>query len=188
MQPRLSRDFESSNIDLLFTQQTLFAQSMKHLEGEKMKPIILAAVVIVALTGVTLGQSTKQNAALDQETRKIDMAEANGPLKKDVAALEKLWADDFTVNNPRNGITHGRKGVLALIENGTIDYASFVLEIETMSFHGDVVIVMGQETIKPVSKAPFAGQTVRRRYTHFWMKRKGTWLLTACHANVICQN
>jgi len=72
--------------------------------------------------------------------------------------LEKLWADDFTVNNPRNGITHGRKGALALIENGTIDYASFVLEIETMSFHGDVVIVMGQETIKPVSKAPFAGQ------------------------------
>ena len=61
-------------------------------------------------------------------------------------------------------------------------------EIETMLFHGDTVIVMGQETVTPVGKAPFAGQTVRRRYTHFWMKRGGDWLLTARHANVISQN
>jgi hypothetical protein len=83
------------------------------------------------------------------------------------------WAEDFTVNNPRNGITNGRKEVAALIRNGTIDYASFVREIEVVLFHGDTVIVMGQETIKPVGKAPFAGQTVRRRSTHFWMKRGG---------------
>ena len=57
-----------------------------------------------------------------------------------------------------------------------------------MSFQGNTVIVMGLETIKPVGKAPYTGQTVRRRYTHFWMKREGKWLLTARHANVICQN
>lgn len=153
-----------------------------------MKPIILASVVIVALTSLVLGQSTKRNAALEQEIRRLDMAEANGLLKKNVAALEKLWAEDFTVNNPRNGITHGRKEVIALIENGTIDYASFVRGVETILFNGNTVIVMGLETIKPVNKAPYAGQTVRRRFTHFWMKRKGQWLLTARHANVICQN
>jgi len=76
--------------------------------------------------------------------------------------------------------------VVALIRNGTIDYSSFVREIETILFHGDVVIVMGAETITPVHKAPFAGQTVRRRYTHFWMRRGGEWRLTARHANVIC--
>ncbi len=105
-----------------------------------------------------------------------------------MAALEKLWAENFTVNNPRNGITHGRKEVIALIENGTIDYASFIREVETILFHGNTVIVMGLETIKPINKAPYAGQTVRRRFTHFWMKREGQWLLTARHANVICQN
>lgn len=75
-----------------------------------------------------------------------------------------------------------------LIRNGIIDYSSFVREVETMLFHGDTVIVMGLETIKPVGNAPFAGQTVRRRFTHFWMKKNGKWLLTARHANVICQN
>jgi hypothetical protein len=153
-----------------------------------MKPIILASVVIVALTSLVPGQSAKQSAVLEQEIRRLDMAEANGLLQKNVAALEKLWAENFTVNNPRNGITHGRKEVIALIENGTIDYASFVREVETILFHGNTVIVMGLETIKPINKAPYAGQTVRRRFTHFWMKRKGQWLLTARHANVICQN
>jgi len=105
-----------------------------------------------------------------------------------LGALGKLWAGDFTVNNPRNGISRGRKEVLALIRSGVIDYSSFVREVEAMLFHGDTVISMGLETIKPVGKAPFAGQTVRRRFTHFWMKKDGKWLLTARHANVMCQN
>jgi hypothetical protein len=46
---------------------------------------------------------------------------------------------------------------------------------------------MGSETITPVGKAPFAGKTIKRRFTHFWMKRSGEWRLTARHANVICQ-
>ena len=102
--------------------------------------------------------------------------------------ISSIGAEDFTVNNPRNTISHGRKEVLALIGNGIIDYSSFVREVETMLLHGDTVISMGLETLTPVGTAPFAGQTVRRRFTHFWMKRDGQWLLTARHANVICQN
>lgn len=151
-----------------------------------MKLMTLAVFMTFAMPALVLGQSTKQTGALETEIRRLDHAEAEGLLHKDVAALEKLWAEDFTVNNPRNGITNGRKEVVALINNGTIDYASFVREIETMLFHGDTVIVMGLETIKAVGKAPFAGQTVRRRYTHFWMKKRGQWILTARHANVIC--
>ena len=76
--------------------------------------------------------------------------------------------------------------MVALIRNGTIDYSSFARDIETILFHDNVVIVMGSETITPVNKAPFAGQTVRRRFTHFWMRRNGAWRLTARHANVVC--
>jgi ketosteroid isomerase-like protein len=153
-----------------------------------MKLVLLAAVVTFVVPGLALAQRAKQNDALEQEIRKLDRAEADGLLRKDVGVLAKLWAEDFTVNNPRNGISNGRKEVVALIRNGTIDYSSFVRDVETMLFHGDTVIIMGLETIKPVGKAPFAGQTVRRRFTHFWMKTRGTWLLTARHANVICQN
>jgi ketosteroid isomerase-like protein len=151
-----------------------------------MKLLFLAVIAALVVPGLVAGQTAKN--ALETEIRKLDHAEAEGLLHKDVAALEQIWAEDFTVNNPRNSITNGRKEVLALIRNGIIDYASFIREIETMLFLGDTVIVMGRETIQPGGKAPFAGQTVRRRYTHFWMKKQDRWLLTARHANVICPN
>lgn len=151
-----------------------------------MKIIFLAAIVMLVVTVSGSAQNGAQSK-LEQKIRKLDAEEAMGLLNKDIPALEKLWAVDFTVNNPRNSISDGRAVVIGLIKDGTIDYASFVREIEKIIFHGDTVITMGLETIKPVGKAPFAGQTVRRRYTHFWMKRNGTWLLTARHANVICQ-
>jgi ketosteroid isomerase-like protein len=134
--------------------------------------------------------SSAQNAAqgkLEQTIRKLDAEAASAILNKDIAVLEKLWAPDYTVNSPSNSIYDGRAVVLELVKNGTIDYTSVDREIEKMLFHGDTVITMGSETIKPVGKARSAGQTVRRRYTHFWMKRDGKWLLTARHANVICQ-
>ena len=153
-----------------------------------MRLILLAAILTLAVPGLILAQSSGKSDALEQEIRKLDATEAEALLHKDVAALEKLWAEDFTVNNPRNSISKGRKEVIALIRNGLIDYSSFVREVETIVFHGDTVISMGLETIQAQGKAPFAGQTVRRRFTHFWMKQDGKWLLTARHANVICQN
>jgi hypothetical protein len=93
--------------------------------------------------------------------------------------------DTVTVYNPRNSITRGSDAVIALIRNGIIDYSTFRREIEAILFHGSTVIVMGGETLTPVNKSPFAGQTLHRRFTHFWMLRDGEWRLTARHANVV---
>jgi ketosteroid isomerase-like protein len=156
------------------------------MQGRLFFPLLVVAAL--ACTGCASVQRTNPNDAVESEIRRLERAEADGLLQKDIAALETIWAEDFTVNNPRNSISRGRNAVVALIQNGTIDYSSFVREIEAVVFHGDTVIVMGAETITPVGKAPFAGQTVRRRFTHFWMKRNGAWRLTARHANVICGN
>jgi len=148
----------------------------------------LLIVTALAWIGCASAQSTDQNDAVEREIRRLDGAEAGGLLHKDIALLEAIWAEDFTVNNPRNSISRGRDEVVALIRNGTIDYSSLVREIEAILFHGEAVIVMGSETITPIGKAPLAGQTIRRRFTHFWMKRNGEWRLTARHANVICRD
>jgi ketosteroid isomerase-like protein len=145
---------------------------------------LATALVLLRVSGA-LAQSSAQDS-LEALIRRLDHAEAQGLLRRDSTALRRIWARDFTVNNPRNSITRGAEAVVALIRNGTIDYSSFVRDIETILFHGDVVIVMGSETITPVNKAPLAGQTVHRRFTHFWMRRSGEWRLTARHANAVC--
>jgi len=145
----------------------------------------LAAAFTIVLGGTLPAQSSGGDS-LEALIRRLDHAEAQGLLHRDSTALRRLWARDFTVNNPRNSITRGSDEVVALIRNGTIDYSSFARDIETILFHGSTVIVMGSETITPVNRSPFAGQTVRRRFTHFWMRRNGKWRLTARHANALC--
>ncbi len=153
-----------------------------------MKLLLLATVVTCVVTGSVFGQNAKHNDALEQTIRKLELAESDAVVRSDVAALDKLWAEDFTVNNPNNQVSRGRKGVVDRVRAGLLNYSSFVREIESVGVYGDTVITMGLETITPIGNAPGAGQTLRRRYTNIWMKRKGNWLLAVRHANVICRN
>ena len=54
---------------------------------------------------------------------------------------------------------------------------------------GDFAIIMGSETLVPVSSAPAAGLTagrkVVRRFTNVWKREAGAWRLYWRHANVI---
>jgi ketosteroid isomerase-like protein len=153
-----------------------------------MRRILFVTAILIFVAGWASGQSVKQSEALDQEIKRLDLAEADAIQRKDITALNKLLAEDFTVNNPRNEVIRGREEVYALMRNGTINYSSFVREPEALLFYGNTVVVMGGEVITSAGNASGAEQTVRRRYTNIWMKKKGKWLLTARHASVICQN
>ncbi|MCM3869441.1 MAG: nuclear transport factor 2 family protein, partial [Pyrinomonadaceae bacterium] len=96
-----------------------------------MKSLLLATIITCIVTGSLPGQSPRQNDALEQTIRKLELAESDAVLRSDLAALEKLWAEDFTVNNPNNQISRGRKEVLDRVRSGLLNYSSFVREIES---------------------------------------------------------
>ena len=151
-----------------------------------MKLILLVTTVFIFAAGLVSGQSVKRNEALEQEIRKLDLAHADAILRRDVEALKKLLAEEVTTNHPTNKIINESAGIFELIRNGTINYSSFERVPETFLFYKNMVIVMGNETLVPAGNAPNAGQTVCRRYTNIWMKKKGKWLLTVRHAHIIC--
>ncbi len=143
------------------------------------------AIFLILCPAVVLAQDAKkQKDTLEQEIRKLDLAEAEAIRKKDFEALDKLASKDFTTNSPRNEIVRGKEELKELMRKGVINYASFVREIEEVLIYEKTAVVMGRETII-TNDAP--SQTICRRYTNVWMKRNGTWLLTARHANIICQ-
>jgi uncharacterized protein (TIGR02246 family) len=152
-----------------------------------MKSLLLATIITCIAIPSVFAQDAKKNDALEQTIRKLEQQLVDAVLKSDVAALEKLWAEDFTVNNPQNQISRGRKEVLDRVRAGLLKYSSFTQEIEEVKIFGDTVVVMGLEVVTPVGNHPKAGQTLRRRFTNIWMKRNGQWLLSVRHANVICQ-
>lgn len=98
----------------------------------------------------------------------------------DVRTLEELWADGFTVNSPLQQVLPKRR-VLELLQSGRIRHSSFAQEIEYIGRHGDVVVLMGNDTVTD----PPDGAVSRRRYTNVWRREGGAWRSIARHAHVV---
>ena len=154
-----------------------------------MRTLLLAVVVAIASVGPASAQSAESDGSVEGQIRKLEQQDAQAVLSGDFATMERTWADDFTVNSPRNRITRGKTDVLKLIRAGNIGtYAMFVREVESVTVHQDVAVVMGMEVVKRTSTAAPTDSVVRRRYMNVWTRRDGKWLLSARQANVVCEN
>ena len=144
------------------------------------------AIVIVCYTvflNTSLAQSSRADSKVQDQIRALEQAEVAALLRNDIPAMQRNWATDYVVNNPFNVVVDASKGP---IRAGTLTYSSFKREIERVLIRGNTVIVMGSETVVPSGKSADAGKTIHRRFTNVWMKKGGRWLLTARHANVVC--
>jgi len=134
-----------------------------------------------------MSDKTKATEAM---IRKLDDEERQAALDRNLAALERLWSEDFTANAPNNAVSVGKKAVMeTFVKSGIINFSSYERKIEFIRLDGDYALVFGIENLIPKTDAPsaglVAGQTVNRRYTNIWKNEKGTWRLFARHANVI---
>jgi ketosteroid isomerase-like protein len=145
------------------------------------------SVVSVLLgSGLVAPVWTEEAMTSDERTiRSLEEQEVVAVLTQDVALLERLMSERIIVNNPQNGITPDREGVLDRVRRGLIRYSSFERRIEAIRIEGDVAIVMGLEVVVPKGDAPRAGETVRRRYTNIWKRTGSGWKSIARHANVV---
>jgi ketosteroid isomerase-like protein len=100
-------------------------------------------------------------------------------LAGDVATLDRLWTDDFAVNSPNN-VVNDKRRTLALLQTGRIRHTSMSQEVEHMSRHGDVVVVMGSDRVTD----PPGDTVTHRRFTNLWRLENGEWRCFARHANV----
>ena len=127
---------------------------------------------------------------VERVIRDRDDQERQAALSRNVDALSVLWSDDFTVNAPNNQVVVGKQAVLdTFLRSGVINFSSFERNIEFIRVDGSFAVVMGVETLVPLSDAPsaglVAGRSVRRRFTNIWKNDRGTWRLYWRHANVI---
>jgi ketosteroid isomerase-like protein len=81
------------------------------------------------------------------------------------------WRGSRRVNDKRR--------TLALLEAGRIRHTSLTSEIEQMTRHGDVVVVMGSDRVT----GPPHGTITHRRFTDLWRLEGGAWRCFARQAN-----
>ena len=124
------------------------------------------------------------DAQADAAVRQLSGEEVQAFLRRDAAALARLWSDDFVVTNPLNRFVTKRQ-VLAMVESGVLVITAFERQIEYSKVYGDTVILAGRETVTWGGKMPNAGKTEQLRITVIWMKQGGRWLQVARHANIV---
>ena len=149
-------------------------------------------IVILFVTLMSVGSRASAQAPTSDEAtvRALDDQTRIAALKRDTAALNRLWSDRLTVNAPDNTVVVGKRAVMeGYVRSGVINFSSFDRQIEFMWVDGDFAFIMGLETVVPISDAPSSGlkpgQPLRRRVTNIWKREAGTWRLYARHANVI---
>ena len=157
---------------------------VKHNTHENL--LTMRKFIITSLSLLIFVCCYSQNEKIEKEIRQLEEKRVAAFLKKDTAALLKMWAPDYFVNRPA-GLVSTRDKILELVLTDTISFSSLKSEVEYIRVKGNFVISMGNETITPGGNNPNAGKTLKRRFTHIWSKDDGDWRLLARHANFVCQ-
>ena len=99
-------------------------------------------------------------------------------LKKDVAALDRMWADDLTFINLRGELLT-KQNRLANIKSGATAFKSIRQSDKRIRTYGEVAVATVQVTLE----AQYSGQEGSGDYrvTTVWARPKGTWQMVAVH-------
>jgi hypothetical protein len=101
-------------------------------------------------------------------------------LAANLPALDELLADGYVVNSPLQQVLE-KPRLLELLRSGRIRHSAFEVEIEHISRQGEVVVVMGRDSVVD----PPDGARFRRRFTNVWRSEGGVWRSIARHAHVV---
>ena len=116
----------------------------------------------------------------EQEIRTLEEQGRVAFLAGDLSTLDRLMDDRLLVNSPLN-IVNDKAKVLDLLGKGLIRHTRDDVEIEHVARYGDVVVVMGRDTVD----GPPSNTLTHRRFTNIWQLQDGAWRMIARHAQVM---
>jgi ketosteroid isomerase-like protein len=117
-----------------------------------------------------------------------EVLEANVQLEKAIAAgdteaIARHFSPEFRLQNAANEILTAEQ-VLQQFRSGATRFSEYQREVEAAYASGDVVVLMGQERVKPLS-ARAAEPAIVRRFTSVWRKMAGGWRQIARQATIV---
>lgn len=148
----------------------------------------LRSISLLIILCATFGKAqTINNQSKDEiiaQIKLLEAAQVKAILQSDTVTLAKIWAEDFHVNSPTNVVVN-RSQVFQRIKNTFIKYSTYTQEPEYYGVFGDVVVVMGKETVIPIGDNPDKDKIITRRYTDIYKMINGEWKEISRHANII---
>jgi ketosteroid isomerase-like protein len=153
-----------------------------------MKAILAAVVLVLAVSCQAFAQAKPaapaKSASVEQELIKLENDWNDAMVKRDVAALSRIVADDWTITDP-DGTIVAKTEFLANFKSGVDAVSSAVADEMKVRVYGDAAVVLGRNTVKEQYKGKdISGQY---RFTDTWIKKAGRWQCVASAFSKIAQ-
>ena len=151
-----------------------------------MNRLLAIAVVIVAVGAPAAGQ--KQIArrtpteSVVEGIRKLDEERIQAQIQADVAALDRIYADDFIGIGP-SGTVRTKPQVLADFTSHDLKFQSITTDDVHFRVYGNTVVETGRSTMVGQDKGKVVPPD--NRFTRVWVRRQGRWRLVANHYSTL---
>lgn len=122
------------------------------------------------------------SAVVTQALTRMEEAWNAALLKADVAALEKIYAEEY-LSIDHEGTVLDRKQDLADIASGVFKAESLALSDLKVREYGPIAITTGVVAVKAIYKGEKIDK--RHRFTDVWVKRDGRWQCVSAHGSTM---
>ncbi|MDQ3664976.1 MAG: nuclear transport factor 2 family protein [Acidobacteriota bacterium] len=150
-----------------------------------MKRLMIVAMLVTASSFVfsqTTRNSANQKGNDEQAVRQL-LDEISAALtRNDIAALDRIYADDYTLVN-ESGVLGTKAPRLAAIKSGELKYESVGFDEVNVRMYGNTAVATYRVTSKGQSKGQDIGGQFRATSTY--VKMKGRWQLVAAQVTRI---
>src|SRR5213083_1223003 len=142
------------------------------------------AIAVVAFSAAAIASGQEQGAIRDprsiveQVIRKLDNERIQAQIGADVAALDRIYADDFIGVGP-SGTVRTKPQVISDFTSGKLKFQSITTDEVQVRVYENTAVETGLSTMIGQDK----GKAVPRdtRFTRVWVKQQGRWRLVANH-------
>jgi hypothetical protein len=146
--------------------------------------VYVISVVVLAFTVAAIAQAPSQpkGGSTEQELIKLEKGWNDANLKRDVAFLGRILADDFTMGE-FDGTVTTKAQLLGYIKSGEYTVTSAAYTSIKARVYGDAAVVIG----RTVEKSQFKGVDSSGEYlwTDTWVKIEGRWQCVANHGSKV---
>ena len=146
---------------------------------------VMALVMIAALVGPSKAEKAGgPSGKTEEEIQKLHNKLIQAQLNSDVAALDRLLADDHIFTNPL-GVVQTKAQRLAEIQSGSRKLELFSVTDVQVRVYGDTAVV----TSRAILKGQRQGQEISGpfRGIDVYVKKHGSWQVVAAQATRIAQ-
>jgi ketosteroid isomerase-like protein len=153
-----------------------------------MKLIAVMAMVVIGATAWPVGQSKAEKAdgpsGETEEIQELHNKLIQAQLNSDIAALDRIWADDHIFTNPL-GVVQTKAQRLAEIQSGNRKLELFSGTDVQVRAYGDTAVV----TSRAMLKGQRQGQDISGQFRGIdvYVKTQGSWQVVAAQATRIAQ-